>query len=520
MSNAQGIDNGISNYPPEPAGHRYPMMWTGDTGSQFSYLKRGVENGVDRGVLALQPYTHEDLGGHTGPTPSPELYIRYLEFGCLSPITRVHCTLGQDRHPWAYGPEAEKIVSDYIKLRYRLLPTLYSAAQKTTDDGTPLLRRCDLYWPTYPEAAQNDQYLLGDNLLVAPIMTSIDGELKPIPSELFQRPDGRPGLRAEYFDNATLAGTPKQIRTDSQIDFDWSGKSPVQGISQENFSVRWTGTVGPVPVTGKYRLVTHNDDGVRLYVDDTLVIDDWKPEDSVTQETTVNFTAGSSHKIRLEYMQLGGGAICTLGWFPPNQSPDTLSHRTVWIPPGQWQDLWTGKTVKGPKTITTSSALNETPMWVSTGGIILTGPDLQYTSEKPMDPITADVYLGTRIINKRELVEDDGISTAYLKGELARTDISLISEEGFATLWLGATKGSYKGILPERNWVVRLHVPLGKSVNNLLVDDQPVKFSVEAHRPVRMPFSGGASPEEGQVVTVKLDPNSIRKERVLKVSFN
>ena len=72
--------------------------------------------------------------------------------------------------------------------------------------------RCDLFWPSFKEAAQDDQYLLGDNILVAPITASVGGELKPIPSKFLHTPDGRPGLKAEYFDNANVEGTPKVVR--------------------------------------------------------------------------------------------------------------------------------------------------------------------------------------------------------------------------------------------------------------------------------------------------------------------
>jgi alpha-glucosidase (family GH31 glycosyl hydrolase) len=521
MTNAQGIDNGRANYSADPAGHRYPMWWTGDTGSQFEFLKRGVENGVDRGLLDLQPYTHEDLGGHTGPTPSPELYVRYLEYGCLSPITRVHCTRGQDRHPWAYGPEAERITTDYIKLRYRLLPMLYSAAQRATDDGTPILRRCDFYWPNAEEAVQNDQYMLGDDILVAPIIASVQGEMKPISTEMLRTPDGKPGLQGEYFDNTDLKGNPKQVRTDAQIAFDWSGSSPIEGIGQEDFSVRWTGTLGPVPETGQYRIVTKNDDGVRVYIDGKLIVDDWKPEDSVTNEAVVRFAAGSTHTLRIEYLQLGGNALCTIGWYKPSEAREEISHRTVWIPPGRWHDLWSGKTLDGPQTITVSAELNQTPMWVGHGGIVLTGPDLQYTGEKPMDPITADVTVGGSFVTKRELVEDDGISTAYIKGDLARTTVSAIGDDstGSATVWLGATKGDYKGMAQDRNWIVRLHLPEGKTCGALWVDGQPAKFSLEPHRTVTIPFRAGAAPGEGDVVTVKLPTASIRDQHVVKIAM-
>ena len=81
----------------------------------LSWVK-GIANGVDMGTLNLLPYVNEDLGGHAG-TPSSELYVRFLQFGCFAPITRVHCTLGMDRHPWAFGDETEQIVKEYIKLR-------------------------------------------------------------------------------------------------------------------------------------------------------------------------------------------------------------------------------------------------------------------------------------------------------------------------------------------------------------------------------------------------------------------
>ncbi|MDR3690797.1 MAG: glycoside hydrolase family 31 protein [Fimbriimonas sp.] len=517
MTNAQGIDNGFERYPPQPAGHRYPMMWTGDTGSRFDFLKRGVENGVDRGVLALQPYTHEDLGGHTGPTPSPELYIRYLEYGCLSPITRVHCTLGQDRHPWAYGPEAEQIVSNYIKLRYRLLPTIYSAAQHACDDGTPILRRCDLYWPTFPEAAHNDQYLFGDDLLVAPITSSMNGDPTPIPSSMLRTPLGAPGLRAEYFDNDKLEGEPKLVRTDDKIDFDWGDRAPADGIPQEHFSARWTGILGPVPTAGEYRITTKNDDGVRVYIDGRLVVDDWKAEDTASNTATVSFEAGSTHTFRVEYMQLTGGALCTVGWLKPSEEATNASKRSVWIPPGVWQDLWTGRTITGPKTITATAELGQVPMWVASGALVFTGPDLQYTGERVMDPMTVDAYPLADGTNERELVEDDGLSNEYLKGSIARTKIDLASSGVYAAVRLGGTKGSYAGIKEERNWVVRIHLPKGLTATKVTVDSKPIPIVLAHSHPVTIPFQAGAAPEEGQVVTVALPKTSIRKEHTVLV---
>ena len=89
------------------------------------------------------------------------VYIRYLQSGNLSPITRIHCEKSHDytRYPWAFGHETLEIVRKYVKLRYRLLPTIYTAAHQTYLDGTPLLRRLDEEYPQYAEAKDNSQYL-------------------------------------------------------------------------------------------------------------------------------------------------------------------------------------------------------------------------------------------------------------------------------------------------------------------------------------------------------------------------
>jgi len=87
-----------------------------------------------------------------------------------------------------------------------------------------------------------------------------------------------------------------------------------------------------------------------------------------------------------------------------------------------------------------------------------------------------------------------------------------------AMLRLGATKGTYKGIREDRNWIVRLHLPKGAIIDTLLVDDTPTKVVEEPHRVVEIPFRPGAAPEEGPVVDVKLFGVSIREAHVVKLA--
>ena len=106
MANVDGIDNGIRNRPMDVAAHRYPIQWTGDIGPGYDFLRRAVENAVHSGVQSLFPYESDDLGGHVAD-PTPEQYIRWIEYGALSPVYRPHCTHNLERMPWTFGPEAE-----------------------------------------------------------------------------------------------------------------------------------------------------------------------------------------------------------------------------------------------------------------------------------------------------------------------------------------------------------------------------------------------------------------------------
>ena len=140
MANVDGIDNGMRKRPMDVAAHRFPIQWTGDIGPGFDFLRRAVENAVYSGAQSLFPYESDDLGGHVA-NPTPEQYIRWIEYGALSPVYRPHCTHNLERMPWVFGPEAENVARRFVNLRYRLLPVFYAAAHENYETGEPLLRR-------------------------------------------------------------------------------------------------------------------------------------------------------------------------------------------------------------------------------------------------------------------------------------------------------------------------------------------------------------------------------------------
>lgn len=470
MANVHGVDNGWRAHPSDPAAHRYPIWWTGDTVSEWATLPQGIANGVDLGTLSLLPYVNEDLGGHDCRGllmyPTPELYVRFLQFGCFSPITRIHCTAHQSRYPWIYGREAESIVTDYIRLRYRLLPTIYAAARRAFEDGTPLLRRCDLEWPDREEARDNQQFLFGDHLLVAPV-NDTHTHVQAIPETGLQTSDGFPGLRACYFANTKLAGDPVAERVDRRVAMAWANWARPETAPIGNFSVRWEGRLGPVPATGTYEIGLSHTDGARLWLDGRKIFDSWKKQPLNLQTRKVKLVAGRRYDLRIEHFAAREQAGVALVWKQQTSTHPAI-RRNVWIPPGSWRDLWTGETVTGPARHVVDAPLRKLPLFAREGGVVLSVPQMQHTGERPWDTVIVDAFIPSRDGGgATTLYEDDGHSQAYLEGACRKTRISLERQGGQVALHISPAAGSYEGAVSARTWLVRFHLPRGLRIANL-----------------------------------------------------
>ena len=119
------------------------------------------------------------------------------------------------------------------------------------------------------------------------------------------------GWRGEYFNNNNLVGSPLLIRDDANLDFNWGSGVPATGLPADNFSVRWTRSV--TFGAGTYRFSALADDGVRLFVDNVLVINDWVGGGAGEKTADVPLTAGA-HAIKVEYFEFAGDALFKLTW--------------------------------------------------------------------------------------------------------------------------------------------------------------------------------------------------------------
>jgi alpha-D-xyloside xylohydrolase len=150
--------------------------------------------------------------------------------------------------------------------------------------------------------------------------------------------------------------------------------------------------------------------------------------------------------------------------------------REVYLPKAAgWYDFWTGARLAGGETVDAPAPYDTLPLYVKAGSIVPIGPDLQYTDEKPADPITLYVYTGAD--GAFTLYEDDGVTYGYEKGAFARIPIRW--DDGKSALTIGRREGSFPGMLSERTF------------NVVLVSrKKPVGFSFEAKADRMVRYAG------------------------------
>ncbi|MGC9522622.1 MAG: PA14 domain-containing protein [Anaerolineae bacterium] len=157
-----------------------------------------------------------------------------------------------------------------------------------------------------------------------------------------------PVWQASYWNNTSLSGSPVVTTTEANIDHDWGSNAPTSGVNADRFSARWTKYIDVTP--GTYEFTVTSDDGIRIWVDNTLILDKWyvHPPESYTAEV---YLAAGHHLIKVEYFEETGIAIAKVQWHLKGQAPPT---------PGDWNaEYFNNMTLSGnPALIRTEAAVN------------------------------------------------------------------------------------------------------------------------------------------------------------------
>jgi alpha-D-xyloside xylohydrolase len=303
--------------------------WSGDVNSDWESYKRQIPAGLNFAVSGL-PYWTTDIGGFVSGNPDDpayrELFVRWFQFGAFSPIFRVHGTRATDQNElWSYGAEAQKILTSFDRLRYRLMPYIYSTAWKVTSENYTIMRPLIMDFRADPRAMNiGDQFMFGAALLVNPVTE--------------------------------------------------------QG-------------------------------------------------------------AASRH---------------------------------MYLPKAKWYDFWTGASREGGAMIDAAAPLDRMPLFVRSGSIVPMGPELEYVSQKPADPIELRVYAGAD--GDFNLYEDEGDGYNYEKGAYAI--IPMHWNDAAKTLTIGERKGTFPGMLQKRTFcVVFVGENHGAGIDSTAKADNTVEYS-------------------------------------------
>ncbi|PKO03931.1 MAG: alpha-xylosidase [Chloroflexi bacterium HGW-Chloroflexi-5] len=162
-----------------PGNHRYPIGFSGDTIVSWQSLAFQPWFTASAANAAYGWWSH-DVGGHMRGMEDPELYVRWVQFGVLSPIFRLHSTKDEfiDRHPWHADAEVLKLTREAMQFRHALIPYLYSMAHRNQQQGLPPITPLYYDWPTEDAAyIPANQYMFGTELMAAPVTSPLDPEI-------------------------------------------------------------------------------------------------------------------------------------------------------------------------------------------------------------------------------------------------------------------------------------------------------------------------------------------------------
>jgi alpha-D-xyloside xylohydrolase len=305
--------------------------WSGDLISDWFSYRRQIPAGLNFALSGI-PYWTTDIGGFVFGSPSDpvfrELFVRWFQYGTFNPILRVHGTRNPDENElWSYGPDAQKILVSFDRLRYRLLPYTYSLAWKTTNESYTPMRPLVMDFRSDVRAQNTgDQFMYGPAFLVSPVT-----------------------------------------------------------------------------------------------------------------------------------------------------EPSATSRR-VYLPNAKWYNFWSGAPLEGAREVNAEAPLEKMPLYIRAGSIVPLGPDVEWSAEKPADPIELRVYRGAD--GEFTLYEDENDNYNYEKG--VHATISFRWDDAKNVLTIGGRQGEFPGMLASRTFnVVFVNDNHGVGIEPSDAPDKVVRYSGE-----------------------------------------
>ena len=266
----------------------------------------------ENGGGALMTFGYERIGDVVPPAGYSAEYFANPTLAGAPVLTRTDAAVDFD---WGLGAPAPGVPEDGFSVRWTrsvVLAAGYYEFSTTSDDGVRLyvdgVRVIDKWHDQGPTTYTGTRLLdEGTHTIVLEYYENSSGALaRMVYAPTDDPPPPEVPYQARYFDNRFLGGDPVLTRTDAEIAFDWAGGSPGAPVPADDFSAVWTRTA--VYDAGPYRFSATSDDGIRVLLDNVVVIDGWTDHGPTTFTADVGVPAGQ-HTVVVEYYEAGGGAM-------------------------------------------------------------------------------------------------------------------------------------------------------------------------------------------------------------------
>ena len=498
MVNAEWVLNGKINYRTSIIGHRYGIQWSGDITSEALQLRRELTNMVSMTTAGSSPYMSSDLGGFMrAEQQTNEMYTRWMQYGALSPIFRIHSssdyskTINKLPYNSQYTAATQNIVRNYMNMRYNLLPLFYTLGHEAYETGLPLTRRLDFYY-SEPEAKDNTEYLLGRDLLVAPLWSAYGEGDDVVPASWFPE-----GLTVTYYNNTTMSGDVAATGKAVDIDFDWGNDSPASGVKADNFSAVFEGKFTPAEDCYIGGVV---DDGVRIWVNGKLVVNKWTGGWLLScMDMNHLLKAGTTYTLKFAFREGSGGAVCRMVY--AHATDKGVTARDVYMPAGGWIDLFTGERYDEAGTYRVYNGIGTSPVFARAGAII---PAVKVVSPIPgadFPELSLNIFTGGD--GSYTLYEDDGETLSYQAEKVRCTAFTHTTGETGGKLEIAAATGDFTTDYTSRTYTIRLHT--ADTITAVKLDGRVVGVTKLAQDADAFPLAECGAAPDGDVYEVSFD---------------
>lgn len=550
MSNVIQVRNGNWEGFTDTMAHRYSIQWTGD--QNWRMLPSEIENVVKTGLNSM-PYMSSDLAGHTNGVASDYYYQRWMEYGALSPIFRIHCTRDLEKHcqPWYRSEEVINTFRNWINLRYRLLPLYYSLAKQAYDTGLPICRAIGLVDPTAPDRL--DEYCIGDNILFAPCDVPA---IRTTPNDKWVtwiKGDGSwtDNIKVELYKTGKLEEVGQEDYHDGDPiyvnDISESLKS-MDTFFREHFSDGKSDNRSAI-ITAKFKLSNDDyngyiptlsiDDGFKATItkkngdEDVTVADcvDWRGHATEDIQLTkggepVKLEKGIEYTMTLYYFnESGGGNLDFRGSYDTGvEQAGKETGKKVYFPAGKWMNVFTGKVYEGGSEQTIEDVpTSQNALFVKLGTMLPLIKEARNTKSLDWTNLSYDVYPSIDApAYSSSLYEDDTETVAYQNGyyHTSRYGCYYDAKKGDYVIKLDPSIGWFIGddIIANRAFNIRLHQIEGLQFGKVTVDGAEIEVEPTGEdENIAMPFNFDGASRTEPVWIINIPSDSVRKAHEIRI---